>query len=96
MVVAIEFFKNTIFYNKNSEIAFATQLKNDISLLAIKRDMNYVNEFLVKLLNSEACVPVCMHPFNSINNRWLIDGNNIIFNLNKKILFIKKIIYIKK
>lgn len=33
--------------------------------------MNYVQKILVPLLNAEYTVPICLHPFDKINNRWI-------------------------
>jgi hypothetical protein len=80
----VEFLKNTIIYNKQSESSFSTQLKNDINLLATKRDMLYVSNFLVPMLNSEAAVNVCLHPFDSLNRRWMIEGKKIVLYAPRK------------
>jgi len=74
-----------VIYNPVNETRFATQLKNDISLLGTKRDMLFISNFLIPMLNVEATVPVCLHPYDSINQRWMLEGKKIFLYARKRL-----------
>lgn len=46
-------------------------------LLEQKRDMNFILNLLVPILNAEQDVPVCLHPYDSQSKRWLSEGKII-------------------
>ena len=82
--MVVEFIKNTILGYVKAEEKLALTLKEDLSLLEKKRDMNFVTNLLVPLLNSEADIPVCLHPYDSHNKRWLTEGRRMERIVKKK------------
>lgn len=60
-----DFIKGTILSNVEAEHEFAEILKQDLLLLETKRDMNFIMNILVPILNAELDVPVCFHPYDS-------------------------------
>jgi hypothetical protein len=55
-------------------------LKEEIKNLAQRKDMKYVTEFLVPLLYMEADQPICIHLYDSLNKKFLIEPTKI-YNL---------------
>lgn len=67
----------SIIRNADAEREFAEILKQDLLLLESKRDMNFIMNILVPILNAELDVPVCFHPYDSQSKRWLSEGKKI-------------------
>lgn len=81
--LVVDFLKNIILGNPEMEYSFAELLKNDITTMNNKRDMNFVQCLLVPMLNAEITFPVCLHPFDRFNNRWMIEGKKILLQSRK-------------
>lgn len=73
----VEFIKNVSLGYGQREEKLAEALKQDLSLLETRRDMQYVTQFLIPLLNAETNVPVCLHPYDSHAHKWIIEGRKL-------------------
>ncbi|KAL4506801.1 hypothetical protein ABPG72_001222 [Tetrahymena utriculariae] len=76
--IIVEILKNVALSSPEQAKIFAKVLSDDIKLLTSKRDMIYVTNLLVPLLNSEKTVSVAFHPFDSFSNKWLAEGKKIL------------------
>jgi len=74
LALLVDFIKNVALGYVKSEETLAEALKSDLSLLETRRDMQYVTQFLIPLLNAEINVPICLHLFDSHSKKWLIEG----------------------
>ena len=77
LTLLVDFIKNVALGYAKSEETLAEALKNDLTLLETRRDMQYVTQFLIPLLNAENNVPVCLHAFDSHSKKWLIEGRKM-------------------
>ena len=77
LVQSVELLKNLVVGYDVTETEMANKLKDDLILLENKRDMFFVNNVLVPLLNAESEIPVCLHPYDPHARRWITDGKKL-------------------
>ena len=70
LIRSVEVLKNLVLGFETSEAEMAAILKEDLHHLESMRDMNYINNLLIPLLNAENTLPVCLHPYNSKTKQW--------------------------
>ena len=73
----VDFIKNVALGYGKREEKLAEALKEDLSLLETRRDMQYVTQFLIPLLNAEINVPICLHAYDSHAKKWIIEGRKM-------------------
>lgn len=78
IAIIVDILKNVSLSSPLETNVFAKVLSDDIQLLASKRDMVFVTNLLVPLLNSEKTLAVAFHPFDSLSNKWLVEGKKIL------------------
>lgn len=76
--IIVDVLKNVSLSSSEQAQIFAKVLSDDIKLLTSKRDMIFVTNLLVPLLNSEKTISVAFHPFDSFSNKWLAEGKKIL------------------
>jgi len=70
----VEFIKNIILNSEENEVSkFVTVLIQDIQQLGAKRDMIFVTNLLVPLLNAETYIPVSFFIYDKEKNSWILD-----------------------
>lgn len=62
--LVVEILKNVALSSADESLTFAKILCEDIKQLTTKRDMIFVSNLLVPLLNSEKMLSVAFHPFD--------------------------------
>ena len=75
--LAVDFLKNISVGYPQVEEQLSKAFINDLSLLETKRDLFFVNNLLVPLLNAEADVPVCLHPYDPQSKRTITDTRHL-------------------
>lgn len=71
MQLIIELIKNLTAGFPEVETELALNLKNDLEHLSKIRDMNFVNKVFLQLLRVESTIPICLWPYDSLNQKWL-------------------------
>ena len=54
-----------------------------MEILTKNQDITFITKFLLPLLTSENHIPVCLHPFDSIQNKFLVEGSYSKINKQK-------------
>src|SRR5690606_18982583 len=52
-------------------------LVGDLETLEAKKDISFINNLFVPILNAEATVPVCLHPYDPQSKRTIISGKQL-------------------
>lgn len=69
IAIVVDILKNVVLYSEVHTKQFAKILCDDIKLLTSKRDMIFVGNLLVPVLNSEKTFPVAFHPFDQFGKQ---------------------------
>mmetsp|Transcript_28555 Transcript_28555/g.25496 ORF Transcript_28555/g.25496 Transcript_28555/m.25496 type:complete len:751 (-) Transcript_28555:1254-3506(-) len=76
--LAAQFLKNICIGNKETELQLANALIEDLAILETKRDLFFINNLLVPLLNSESDIPVCFHPYDHNSKKAILDEKKLV------------------
>jgi len=75
--LAVEFLKNVSLGYPATEEEIIKALVADLETLEAKKDISFINNLFVPLLNAEANVPVCLHPYDPQSKRTVIGGKQL-------------------
>eukprot|EP01016_Furgasonia_blochmanni_P004364 TRINITY_DN11693_c0_g1_i1.p1 TRINITY_DN11693_c0_g1~~TRINITY_DN11693_c0_g1_i1.p1 ORF type:complete len:329 (+),score=89.53 TRINITY_DN11693_c0_g1_i1:80-1066(+) len=73
----VDLLKTVILGYPKVEEEIAELIKTDLSKLEDRRDLTFVNNYLILLINAEVTVPTCLHPYDPNTKKCITEGRKL-------------------